>query len=145
MRGTIICILFFSFLFVLFSPVKSSEALPVPGNSEFSYQLFYYYDLRDRESYIQVTNNDSASVDIHVQIFRTDFSCNENDFFDEYTPNDTHIYNMSNIQSNDGNPSGVVLPDNSYGFVAVTVIDSVERLLAKLGPQQICEETHGQK
>ena len=40
-------------------------------------------------------------------------------FFDLYTPNDTHTYNIRDIQSNDGAQTGVVLPDGAYGiFVA---------------------------
>ena len=34
--------------------------------------------------------------------------------------NDTHTYNIRDIQTNDGNPSGVVLPDNAYGIVIVS-------------------------
>ncbi len=44
---------------------------------------------------------------------------NENNFFDLYTPNDTHVYNLRDILTNDGDDSGVVLPDGAYGiFVA---------------------------
>ncbi len=57
----------------------------------------------------------------HVQIFDVSNNCNENNFFDGYTINDTHVYNMRDIQTNDGNPSGVVLPDGAYGIVAVTM------------------------
>ena len=40
-------------------------------------------------------------------------------FFDVYTPNDTHVYNLRDIATNDGNNSGVVLPSDAYGiFVA---------------------------
>ena len=46
-------------------------------------------------------------------------------FFDVYTPNDTHVYNMREILTNDGNPSGVVLPENAYGFVAVTQVNQI--------------------
>jgi len=31
---------------------------------------------------------------------------------------------MRDILTNDGNPSGVVLPENAYGFVAISIIDS---------------------
>ena len=86
--------------------------------------LFSFIDLRDRETYVQVTNTDTNAQTLHVQIFNVDQNCNENNFFDVYTPNDTHIYDMRNILTNDGNPSGVVLPENAYGFVVVSVIDS---------------------
>lgn len=128
MNRTILRVFLFLIFILVFIPVSDSKSFPVPGQGEFSYQLYYYYDLRDRESFIQVTNNDNTSIDVHVQIFQSNFSCNENDFFDVYTQDDTHIYNMSDIQSNDGNPTGVVLPGNSYGFVVVTVYDRTTNL-----------------
>jgi len=96
--------------------------------------LFSFFDLRDRETYVQVTNtanpdvsNDidvSGDVTVHVQIFNVDDNCNENNFFDTLTPNDTHVYNMRDIQTNNGAPSGVILPDNAYGFVSISAVDS---------------------
>lgn len=87
--------------------------------------LFYFFDLRDRETFIQLTYPDGEATGLparaHIQIFDVSNNCNENDFFDDYTINDTHIYNMRDIQTNDGNPSGVVLPDGSYGIVAITI------------------------
>ena len=87
--------------------------------------MYYFFDLRERETFIQLTYNDSQSTGLparaHIQIFDVSSNCNENDFFDDYTLNDTHVYNMRDIQTNDGNPSGVVLPDGSYGIVAVTI------------------------
>ncbi len=97
--------------------------------------LFYFFDLRDRETFVQYTYPDSFEVDsdggpfisgdnstAHIQIFNVADNCNENNFFDIYTPGDTHTYNMRDIQTNDGNPSGVVLPDGAYGFVVITGI-----------------------
>ena len=92
--------------------------------------LFYFFDLRERETFIQVTFSeiDDPLVDgavAHVQIFDVGNNCNENNFSDAYTINDTHVYNMRDIQTNDGNPSGVVLPDGAYGIVAVTMFATV--------------------
>jgi len=91
--------------------------------------MFYFFDLRERETFIQLTYNDSQSTGLparaHIQIFDVSNNCNENDFFDDYTLNDTHVYNMRDIQRNDGNSSGVVLPDGSYGIVAVTIFGGV--------------------
>ena len=90
-------------------------------------QLHAFFDLRDRESFMQITNTDSINpYFVHVQIFTVNENCAENDFFDQYTPNDTHVYNMRDIQSNDGNPSGVVLPNNAYGIVVFTALDSID-------------------
>ena len=59
---------------------------------------------------------------MHVQVFDVSNLCNENNFNDGYTASDTHVYNMRDIKRNDGNASGVELPDNAYGFVVVTVV-----------------------
>ena len=95
---------------------------PFPGGSN----LFYFFDLRERETFIQLTYPDSDQTGLtglaHIQIFNVADNCNENDFFDAYTPADTHTYNMRNIETNDGNPSGVVLPEGAYGIVAVVMV-----------------------
>ena len=88
------------------------------NNQNFS--LFAFFDLRDRESFLQITQASSLPTRIHVQIYNVGNLCNENNFFDNYTGNDTHVYNMRDILTNDGNPSGVVLPDDAYGIVAFT-------------------------
>lgn len=87
--------------------------------------LYSFIDLRDRETFVQVTNTKSGAITVHVQIFNVDNNCNENNFFDTYTGNDTHVYNMRDILTNNGAPSGVVLPADAYGFVVVTVIEGV--------------------
>jgi len=89
--------------------------------------IIYVFDLRERETFIQLTWNNSPGfpqsfATAHVQIFDVNNNCNENNFFDNYTVNDTHVYNMRDIQTNDGNPSGVSLPENSYGIVVVTML-----------------------
>ena len=85
-----------------------------------SYQMIAPFDLRDRETFLQITNIDSLSQSLHIQIYNVGNLCNENNFFDIYTPNDTHTYNLRDITTNDGNPSGVVLPENAYGIVFVS-------------------------
>jgi len=91
--------------------------------------LLAYFDLRNRESFVQITNVDDEVVTLHIQIFNVDQDCNENNFFDNYTVNDTHIYNMRDILTNDGDPSGVVLPENAYGFVALIPFGSNGELI----------------
>ena len=89
------------------------------------FQLTGFFDLRDRESYIQITNSDGVrSQTVHIQIFNVGNLCNENNFFDLYTPNDTHTYNLRDIVTNDGNPSGVVLPSDAYGIFVATYVNS---------------------
>ena len=87
------------------------------------FQLTGFFDLRDRESYIQITNSGATAQTVHIQIFNVGNLCNENNFFDLYTPSDTHTYNLRDIITNDGNPSGVVLPSDAYGIVVATYVD----------------------
>jgi len=96
----------------------------VETDNGFNFSLFAFYDLRDRESFVQVTNSFSGPARLHVQIFNVGNLCNENNFFDDYTGNDTHVYNMRDILTNDTNPSGVDLPDDAYGIVAISTVDS---------------------
>ena len=82
--------------------------------------LFVPFDLRERESFLQVTNIGPTNQNYHIQIYNVGNLCNENNFFDDFTPNDTHVYNLRDILTNDGNPSGVDLPDDAYGIVVIT-------------------------
>lgn len=80
-----------------------------------------YYDLRDRKSYIQITNSgDQNPYCIHVQIFQQDRGCTELDFYDELTANDTHIYDLDNLIRNDGSEVPINLDDDSYGYVGIS-------------------------
>jgi len=137
---TIFLVLFLALTICLF-PVKSVFA-GLPGSAAVTFPetdfnfissdgaLSYFFDLRERETFIQLTIPDTENFAelgfdgaiAHVQIFDVSNNCNENNFFDIYTPNDTHVYNMRDIQTNDGNPSGVVLPDGAYGIVAATML-----------------------
>ncbi len=92
------------------------------------------FDLRDRETFVQITNTSSAANLVHIQIFNVADNCNENDFFDNYTPSDTHTYNLRDIVTNDGNPSGVVLPSDAYGiFIAFFNTDDPSPLNLGIG------------
>lgn len=117
-----------SFLDVLETDTKSEDA------------IVGFFDLRDRETFMQVTNVDSdpAGQVFHIQLFNVADNCNENDFFDSYTPNDTHVYNLRDIQTNDGNPSGVVLPDNAYGIFVAYVVDNGDPIL--IGNMRILDD-----
>lgn len=86
--------------------------------------LVGFFDLRERETFIQLTNVINGAQTLHIQIFDVANNCNENNFFDTFTGNDTHVYNLRDIITNDGNPSGVVLPNNSYGIFSVIVVDN---------------------
>ena len=115
----LITILTFGFLFFLNTPSFAGDPLfEIPESDTDGKALMGFFDLRDRETYIQVTNFDQSpnGNNIHIQIYDVSNNCNENNFFDFYTPNDTHIYDLRNILTNDGTPSGVVLPDGAYGI-----------------------------
>jgi len=93
-----IIILFFALVLCLI-PIKNSYSQPtnfiffnetdtgafdVPGGA-----LYYFFDLRDRETFIQLTypavTEDFEFTGVpavaHVQIFDVSNNCNENDFF----------------------------------------------------------------
>lgn len=129
---------YFSILLLVLSfiiPINTNA-----GNTSYSYvetdtreePLYAFFDLRDRESFIQITNVTSVGTPLHIQIYNVDQECNENNFFDFYTPNDTHTYNMRDILTNDGNPSGVVLPDNAYGVVVISSDEGDNELIGNL-------------
>jgi len=106
--------------------------------------LFYVFDLRDRETFLQFTYQDDFESGLplraHVQIFDVSNNCNENNFFDVYTINDTHSYNLRNIITNDGSPSGVALSDGAYGIVVIsytTVDGQFSRPLGAIGNLRI--------
>lgn len=139
-------ILFFSILtiFLLSAPQAFSGApgaVDFPETDSSEDGLAAFFDLRDRETYIQVTNtgndlnpdddgDNSGPITVHVQIFNVADNCNENNFFDNYTAADTHVYNMRDIIRNDGAPSGVVLPEGAYGIVYIAAIDNEGDLLS---------------
>ena len=148
--------LFLIFTVFLFLPkVSESQIIRTTGNpDEASSQLVYWYDntvdgvFDILLSTIQVTNtNPSEGVFIHVQIFRsfdpTDtgnddadksdvIRCEERDFVDFLTPNDTHVYflNETNFTKNTGESEGTAgelttidLADTK-GFILITPIVS---------------------
>ena len=67
----------------------------------------------------------------------------KNNFFDVYTPNDTHTYNLRDIVTNDNNPSGVVLPSDAYGIVVASYVAGLNRFgLSLIGNLRI-EDNNG--
>ena len=87
-----------------------------------------YWDLRDRESFFQVTNVSGAGITVHVQTFNAsdldpEFQnrCTEFDFFDTYTGNDTHVYNIRNLTRNDGTEIFPPILTDGHGYIVVSV------------------------
>lgn len=109
-------------------------------SSRSSSQLIYWYDLdfADRASTVQVTNtNDNNGVWIHVQIFRNGANglvCDERNFVDFLTPNDTHLYslgqdefpkNTGEAEGQQGESTTIDLDDPvTKGFVIITPVVS---------------------
>jgi len=116
------------FVFTVLTTVNvyAGSTFHIPETDTQDFQLTGFYDLRDRDSYIQVTNTDVNSQTVHIQLFNVEDDCNENNFNDIYTPNDTHTYNLRDIVTNDGNPAGVVLPSDAYGIIVVTYVDVLD-------------------
>ena len=114
-------------------------------------QLVFYYDVTEdppgtgtQSSVIQVTNtNDTEGVWIHVQIFRNlnpddsnatadNILCDERDFVDFLTPNDTHVYDLPevNFRSNigetgaDAGQATTLDVTDTKGFIIITPVVS---------------------
>ncbi|NIP31490.1 MAG: hypothetical protein GTO02_15265, partial [Candidatus Dadabacteria bacterium] len=103
-------------------------------------QLSAYYDLRERSSYIQITNTTSQTRTIHVQIFQNDRNCDELNFFDTLTANDTVVYDLDNIIKNNGTPAPINLADDSYGYVVVTDEDIPFAVSSLIGNFRIVDD-----
>jgi hypothetical protein len=87
-------------------------------------QLLSWWTLKNnKNTSIQVTNQSSSAVSLHIQIFDED--CAEiRDFCDQFTPNDTHSYDLSNIVRNLGGSISSGALTGKEGFIVVTPTDS---------------------
>jgi len=126
------------FIFTALATINVHAGLSVTETDTGDDALVGFFDLRDRESFIQITNTHTTNGTIHIQLFDVGNLCNENNFFDVYTPNDTHVYNLRDIATNDGNPSGVLLPDNAYGIFVASYVD-INNTLTMIGNQRILD------
>jgi hypothetical protein len=82
-------------------------------------RLIYYYDTVGRETYVQVTNTSDSFVGIHVQVFRAEDNCLEDNFDWCLTPGDTEIWNVEEF------PGGFDVSE-SNGFVAISLDDTFD-------------------
>jgi hypothetical protein len=95
-------------------------------------RIVAFWDMRGRESFVQVTNTSSEKITIHVQIFDIAspfLECEECNFNDMLSPNDTHVYNVQDIMTNQIFPPFTPMPSvpactgitpNSYGFMVIS-------------------------
>lgn len=95
--------------------------IDLPTTESISNRLIGYWDLRDRNTYFQVTNVFDGSVMVHIQLFNIDTHCAEFDYYDTFTSRDTHVYNVSKLDRNNGNPLAAPDLDGGHGIIAVSV------------------------
>lgn len=86
-------------------------------------QLIGYWDLRERNSFFQVTNTSGEDVRIHVQLYDVERGCAEFDYFDTLTPFDTHVYDVSDLDRNNGEVLAAPDLSGGHGILAVTQVD----------------------
>jgi|GEM_PF-2828134 len=153
------------FIYLFSTNTYSQVIVDSPNINKVSSQLIYYYDqtvieenqgagIAPPDTVIQVTNtDDTQGVTIHVQIFRSfdpdddgpaaAVICDERDFIDFLTPNDTHIYDLSspNFPKNAGETETTAgestsidvsdnVPEGTKGFVVITPVVSESDLTA---------------
>ncbi len=105
---------------------------PIDQTDQATYRVVYFWDMRmARQTLAQLTNTSQFTIDVHVQIFNVTSPavvCEETNFNDRYTPGDTHVYDLSNLVSNndaDGlGAVGMSAPaadlDEGYGLLVIT-------------------------
>ena len=87
-------------------------------------ELFNYWDDRERDTYIQITNICNANITVHVQVWDVKDNCVETNFFDTYTRFDTHIYDFADMKRNNGLPIELAGAfDGGYGPITVSITD----------------------
>jgi len=162
-----VTLLALAFSLMLFTPTRSnSQVIEATGNSqEAASQLIYYYNLAQGgvqepdENHIQVTNvNDTDGTWIHVQVFRSYdpdgdgsaalVTCDERDFIDFLTPNDTHVYELDDHTTKNENEAqesvsiDLTSPTPTEGFIVITPIVSDSDFSAKAFPYLIGASNH---
>jgi len=89
------------------------------------FRAVYFWDERNsRDTFLQLSNVSSSSVLVHFQIFVVNADqadCLPCDFFDIYTPEDTHVYEIANIAANDGGQACNLALDGKYGAVIISL------------------------
>jgi len=87
-----------------------------------------YWDLRNRESFFQLTNVSGGLITVHIQIWNASDPnisnvCTEFDFTDIYTGFDTHIYDLRNLSRNNGVPLAPPILDGGHGYIIASTTD----------------------
>ncbi len=93
-------------------------------------RIVAFWDTRSRDTFIQVTNTSDSKINIHVQVYDVNSSfieCEECNFDDMLTANDTHVYDIENIMTN-GIPKLLIpsvpkcteIGEDTYGFMVIS-------------------------
>ena len=131
LEGNVVLILLIILLLSSLNTLNGYSAPFYPNieTEKSSFQLFYYWDLRNRDSSFQVFNTSNTGIRVHVQVFMANSTvhpCEDIDFVDEFTPFDTHIYQLKNLIRNNGTPlpPDFGVSNNTFGFAVVTVVSA---------------------
>ena len=116
----------------LVSPEKALGGFPfisivgVPRTDRGAPVQVSFWDLRGgRTSMVQVTNPNPTPQRIHVQVFNaSEPECPEFDFFDDLTPFDTHVYDLSALTRNNGSPLAAPDLSGGHGILAVVAVEA---------------------
>ena len=111
----------------LITPINAwggeSEPYEIPDTDFPGFVLANFWDQRARFTTVQITNTCAFGVNIHVNVFNVPNNCEDFDFNDTLTANDTHVYDLRDLQ---GNTTVIAPPDftDGYGIFLVTVVDA---------------------
>lgn len=120
--------LFAASMFAVPQMAEAGENIDVPKTDDVSDRLVGYWDLRDRDTFFQVTNVSGQPSEIHIQVFNVETGCAEFDYVDTLTPRDTHVYNIAELDRNNG--VALSAPDLSggHGIIAISEVDDADIL-----------------
>lgn len=102
---------------------KGSPDLNTVITDDANSRLIGYWDLRDRETFFQVTNTTGEDTRIHIQVFDVLNECAEFDYFDTLTPRDTHVYDISSLDRNNGVELSAPDLAGGHGIIAITHVN----------------------
>ncbi|NIP38823.1 MAG: hypothetical protein GWM89_07160 [Candidatus Dadabacteria bacterium] len=76
-----------------------------------------------RNTLVQLTNTSESEVTVHIQ-FLDEAGCTEVNFFDTFTGEDTHVYDLGNCAVNGGAPGSCPIDTDRNGVMVFTPVVS---------------------
>ena len=147
LKNSIVAIRYFLvLLFLVVMPIKAWGGISTIPDTDFPEdQLYFFWDLRGRESFFQVTNTDSAALTVHIQVFNAATGCTEFDYDDDFTGFDTHLYDVSKLTRNNPLNPLVGPPDltDGYGFVVVSTSTVTDGDVVLIGNFRVIDDEGG--